>query len=170
MILVAILTSIMAFGLDNLAASRHPCDKAPTPAPTPTGQVTMGTRLPFATTSPLARPLSANQALEQVLAVDLRASEWDKPWSMDTLWTEPGRITIVSYQSLQEYRDQTGNCSSMSSEVEADIGSIWQVTVRGRAQIHTMTMDPKGLPKCENVTYLVSQRTGRVFSFQGCSR
>lgn len=138
MVLVAILASALAFGRRSEATSRHPCDNAPTPAPTATGQVTMGTRRPYATTPALARPLSANQALEQVLVIDLRAAQWDKPWSMDTLWKEPGRITIVSYQSLQEYRDKTGDCSSMSSEVEADIGSIWQVTIRGRVQIHTI--------------------------------
>jgi hypothetical protein len=169
MVLVAILASAVAFGRHSEATSRRPCDTAPTPAPTPTGQVTIGRCMPYATSLALARPLSATQALEQVLAIDERAAQWDEPWSMDTLWKEPGRITIVYYQSPQEYRDKTGDCSSMSSEVETDIGPIWQVTIRGRVQIHTMTMDGKEPPKCENVTYLVSERTGRVFSFQGCS-
>jgi hypothetical protein len=168
-VLVALLASALVFGRQSAASSHRTCDNAATPAPTATGQVMMDTPLPLATTPPLAWSLSATQALEQVLVIDQRASTWDKPWSINTLWTEPGRITMVSYQSLQEYRDQTGNCSSLSSEVEADIGSIWEVTIRGRVQINTMTMDGNGAPKCENVTYLISQRTGRVFSFQGCS-
>jgi hypothetical protein len=168
LLLAALPVAVWALLGHDSRTSQHSCN-APTLAPAPTGRAPMGTPLPFPTTPPLARPLTAVQALEQVQALDRRASQWDQPWSLNTLWTEPGRITIAWYQSLQDMRERTGTCSSMYSAVEADYGAIWQVAIRGQVQLHQMTMGGPLMTNCNGVTYLLSQRTGKVFSFQGCS-
>ena len=167
-ILPVILLAIWAFPLRTSGASRTACN-LPTSAPTPAGQASASIPAPMSTTPPLAQPLTANQALERIMFLDQSVSRWDHPWSRMTLITEPGRIAVDWYRSMDDYRAQSGDCSSMGAEIEADIGSVWQITIRGR-RLSLLACGLCGNQPlyCDRVSYLISQRTAALVATREC--
>lgn len=142
----------------------------PSPAPTPTGrQSPLGVILPYSTMPALPQPLTEEQALEQALRLDDQVSRWEKPWSLESVQTEPGRVTVIWYRNMADYRDKTGHRIGLSPEIEADYGSIWRITILGRRQSLTACGLCGDTPRwCDAVTYLFSQRTGTNVALIEC--
>lgn len=126
--------------------------------------------MPYSTLPALPQPLTEEQALEQALRLDNQGSRWERPWSLESIQTEPGRVTVTWYQNMADYRKKTGDSSEMSSEIEADYGPIWRITILGRRQSLTVCGLCGNTPRwCDVVTYLFSQRTGVNVALIECS-
>jgi hypothetical protein len=127
----------------------------PTEAPTPTPGESVFTYGP--TTVPLAQPLvTEEQALRQALQIDANEATWEHPWSLDTLKSEPGRITLEAFPSRSA---EDGGW--YAPEIETDAGSVWRITIRGRVRLAMLGMGaPSPAGYYDSVTYIISQRHG----------
>lgn len=136
----------------------------PTPAPTATPG-----KPPLSPTSiPLAKPLETEeQALELALYYDATWSVWSQPWSKDTLNSEPGRITIKAYPNRTAESAATGSNEWFASELEADAGAVWSITISG--DVHVAVISPwAGSSNIvyDGVTYVISKRTGNLLEIR----
>jgi hypothetical protein len=93
---------------------------------------------------------------------------WSEPWSKDTLTLQPGRITIKAYPSRAAESAAYGWNEWFAPEIEADAGSVWQITIRGKVQLTGMPnptrQDHETFPN--GVTYVISQRTGSLLEIR----
>src|SRR5512139_2388981 len=130
MILAAIAIAFLAFSIQNVVATsqRIPPTLAPTATPGPPP--------PNPTTAPLAQPLTTQeQALEQLALYDSQIAVWSEPWSKDTLTLQPGRITVKAYPSRAAESAAYGLNEGFAPEIEADAGSVWAISIKGKATI-----------------------------------
>ena len=138
--------------------------RQPTPAPT----ATPGPPPPNPTAAPLAQPLATQeQALEQLSLYDSQMAVWSEPWSKDTLRSQPDRITIKAYPSRAAESAASGWNEWFAPEIEADAGSVWAITIKGKVQvtgIPTRVGDYVTYPN--GVTYVISQRTGSLLEIR----
>ncbi len=163
MILAAFVVAFLASNSQNVIAANRPIP--PTPAPT----ATPGPPPPNPTTVPLAQPLATQeQALEQLSLYDSQMAVWAEPWSKYTLRSQPDRITIKAYPSRAAESAASGWNEWFAPEIEADAGSVWAITIKGKAQV---TGIPASVGEAyvtypNGVTYVISQRTGRLLTIR----
>jgi len=136
----------------------------PTPAPT----ATPGNPPLSPTSIPLAKPLETEeQALEQALYYDAAWPVWSRPWSKDTLNSEPGRITIEAYPSRTAESAAHGSNEGLAPELEADAGAVWSITISG--DVHVAVLSPRAGSSdivYDGVTYVISKRTGNLLEIR----
>ena len=163
MILAVLVIAFVASNSQSVIAANRPIP--PTPAPT----ATPGPPPPNPTTVPLAQPLATEeQALEQILYHDAILAVWAEPWSKDTLRSQPDRITIKAYPSRAAESAASGWNEWFAPEIEADAGSVWAITIKGKVQVTGIPTRVGGayVTYPNGVTYVISQRTGRLLTIR----
>jgi len=114
---------------------------------------------PYATSVPRAEPLrTQEQVLEYVSSWDM--ARWEKPWSLETLKTDPERITLEVFPN----RSAEGG-GVFLSEVEAiNPGPVWRITIRGKTKLSLGGLAYNPDAEYGGVVYVVSQRSGHLLS------
>ncbi len=163
MILVVLAIAFLAFSIQNVVATsqRVPPTLAPTATPGPPP--------PNPTSIPLAQPLATQeQALKQVARYDSQMAVWSEPWSTDTLTLQPGRITIKAYPSRAAESAAYGLNEWFAPEIEADAGSVWAISIKGKATIAIPSSAEGAGPRVypDGVTYVISARTGDLMTIR----
>lgn len=145
---IMILGSMLFFANESARAGQS---IGPTPAPTATpGLPTNSWNQSY---PQLAQPLQTKeQVLDQVLYYDSKTAVWEQPWSLQTLTTEPSRITIEWHSD----RSYDGNYYGPGTET----GPVWVVTIKGkgRATLPSMRADPNFA--YGYIAYTIAQKTG----------
>ena len=113
----------------------------------------------------LAQPLTEVQALGIALKVDADMSRWERPWSLDTVRLEPGRITIEEVPSRTAEGNDRGENVEFAPEIETDAGSVWRITIRGNVRVGVLSprVDVSSIVY-DGVTYVISARTGNLLA------
>ncbi len=154
----------LLFAINSQQAAANFGMSQPTPAPTPTpGEAVMSWG---PTSVPLVEPLTTQeQALELALDYDRISAVWDHPWTLDTLRSEPGRITVELFQSRTEESADAGRNEWFAPEIDADAGAVWRITIKGDVQVSVLSMSADDVnAKYDGVTYVFSQRTGNLLT------
>src|SRR5574341_1123050 len=148
---VVLVVSFMANN-ENVAAFSFAQIPPPTPAPTrtPGPPAPIGPR-PIPT---LAQPLTEEGALRKALENDSRIAVWREPWSLDTVRSEPGRITI------RWYPDRTVAGTQYALD-EFESGPVWAVTIRGNVRLYGRQFE-----EYEGVTFIIAQKTGNFLGWR----
>lgn len=134
---------------------RTPAPPTVAPPPTPGSPVPI-TPKPIPT---LAEPLTEEGALKKALDVDSRTARWRaKPWSLDTLRLEPGRVTVEWY-SDRSY-------DNPSNPPDPETGPVWVVTIRGDVQLFLIGRGVDSRMIHESVTYILAQKTGLLLGMR----
>jgi len=154
----------LLFAINSQQAAANFGMSQPTPAPTPTPGEAVISWVP--TSVPLGEPRTTQeQALELALDYDGIAAVWDHPWTLDTLRSEPGRITVELFQSRTEESANAGRNEWFAPEVEVDAGAVWRITIKGDVQVGVFSMSADDVnAKYDGVTYVFSQRTGNLLT------
>jgi hypothetical protein len=124
----------------------------PGPAPTENGQP-----LPTLAGGPLLTP---EQVLGQALEIDRNMSTWERPWSVDTWRSEPGRITLALFPSRTA---ESGGGETYGPGLDAAAGPVWRITIQGRVHVELLTMNvPDHNQIYAGVTYVIAQNSGAL--------
>lgn len=115
---------------------------------------------------PLAQPLETKeQALEQLLVYDAALSVWSQPWSKDTLYSDPDRITVELYPGRTAESIASGWNEWFAPEIEADAGAVWSITIKGDVRVTTPSPRARASNAIyDGVTYVLSQRTRNLLT------
>lgn len=155
-IIIAMLAILIAFRSQTANANRYRLEP-PTEAPSPTPGAPVYRYGP--TSVPLAQPLvTEEQALEQLLRI--APGVWEQPWSIDTLKTQPGRITLEAFPSLSA---ESGGV--FAPEIDVDAGMVWRISINGAVHLGMLGIGVDlHNDRYDGATYVISQRTGNLLS------
>ena len=132
----------------------------PTPAHTATpglAPTELAQPLPTLPAGPLLTP---EQALGQAVEIDRNMSNWERPWSIDTLRLEPGRITLELFPSRTA---ESGGGETYGPGLDAAAGPVWRITIQGRVHVELLTMNaPDSKQFYAGVTYVIAQNSGAL--------
>ncbi len=144
--LIAVITLVMLFPFENNALRAQRA--APTPAPT----ATPGAPRPIVPSWPtLERPLTKQEALQKAFQYD-QGNVWQEPWSLDTLVSDPARITV------EWYPDQTYDGTRLDEYSYR--GPVWVITIKGNVDL----VEDRSNRTYKQVTYRIAQLTGDLLS------
>jgi hypothetical protein len=124
----------------------------PTAAPTPTEGPPPP--LPTAFLQLLSRPLTEEQAVARAAEVDEILVLWAEPWSLETLQTQPDRISIEWHSDRGYDGDEYGPGAQM--------GPVWVITIKGQFRF---VSDKPGTPYRDGITYTIAQNTGSYLGY-----
>ena len=135
---------------------------APTPAPTATpgpAPTLLVQALPTLPGGPLLTP---EQVLGQVLQIDRQMATWELPWSVDTLKSDPSRITIEWFPTRSA---ESGQAGTYAQELDAAAGPVWRVSIRGRVHVELLSPNVADRNRMDDgVTYVIAQNSGALLS------
>jgi hypothetical protein len=159
---IGIIIAVSLIAFNEIEASKSPPIQ-PTLAPTLRPEEPEGD--PASTSPPLAQPLeSEEQVIEQVLYYDSVWATWETPWSIETVLSDPQRLTIERYESRSAEGAASAYPEWYSPEIEADAGLVWAVTIKGHVQVAVIGGEA-GMTY-DGVTYVISSRTGNLLGIR----
>ncbi len=139
----------------------------PTPAPPPPNEDELIFD-PGPTAVPLPKPLETpEEVLQQLLVYDAGWAEWAEPWGLETLVSDPERITLEQFSSRGEESKALGLNEWFHPSTEANVGSVWSITIRGNVRLRMIGVGIEGPVAAEGVNYVLSARTGNLLAIRG---
>ena len=124
----------------------------PTAAPTETEGPPSA--LPTASLNLLSQPLTKEQAVARVAEFDRELVLWSEPWSLQTLQTQPDRISIEWHSDRGYDGDEFGPGAQM--------GPVWVITIKGPFRFAS---DKPETPYRNGITYTIAQNTGDYLGY-----
>lgn len=155
--LIALVTAIalvvaLLILLPNDAQELRAQRAAPTAAPTETEGPPSA--LPTASLKLLSQPLTEEQAVARAAEVDQLLVLWSEPWSLETLQTQPDRISIEWHSDRDYMGDKYGP--------GAQRGPVWVITIKGPVRFAS---DKPETPYRDGITYTIAQNTGDYLGY-----
>lgn len=154
-ILVVTIVGLLMVGGVFILLAQNSTVRAGRPAPTPAPTITEGPPPIVDSSSPLLKhPLSQEDAVIKAFKYDQRIARWENSWSLESLRSEPERI------SIEWHKDRSYDGSEVGEGVAN--GPIWVVTIKGPVRLPSW--DPTNRVH-DGMSYQVSQGTGEIWRF-----
>jgi hypothetical protein len=147
----------------HLAAAGRYRVSPPTPAPTATPGPAPTELLQALPTLPGGPLLTPEQVLQQLVEIDRGNAVWEHSWSVETLKSDPARITLKWFPSRTA---ESGSDGTFGPGLDAAAGPVWRITIQGHVHVSMLTMDvePDRNTVYDGVTYVTAQNSGALLS------
>jgi hypothetical protein len=146
----------------------QPTIAPPTLAPLPTGQPTAsGPAVPDLSPTPLAQPLTREQALQQVIS-DATRWNWQSPLTSDALRTDPNRFCVEWFGSRAEEKQTATGMEILSRRAaKTDADPVWRIHIQGIFYFHpSMGIGDMPTMTQDSMVYVVAQTTGELLAIR----